>query len=596
MIPDAVIQRVRDATDVVELISGYVRLRQRGQNHVGLCPFHTEKTPSFSVNRARQIYHCFGCGKGGDVFGFLMEHERMTFVEAVRLLAERAHIEIPESAGRRDESADRVVHANAVAQEYFQRALQHETEGHQARAYLEERQIPQAMIERFALGFAPARSRGLIRYAERYDLGVRDLEAAGLVVSRDGRTTDRFQVRLMFPIRNLSGKAIAFGGRDLSGRSRAKYVNSPETALYQKGRVLYGLFEARSDMIRSREALLCEGYTDVLRLHEHDFTHAVAISGTALTPDQAHLLSRYCETAKLLLDADGPGREAALRSAPVLCDAGLDVAVATLPAGTDPDTYLASKGSEALATVIADGCGYVEFLEQMAGLPFGQLSVGAQDRLIGQIAQTAARIRDPVRRDLVTHTAWTRFGISELVFRRRLADQPAPAGPTPDATPELTIDWRTELLGLLVQERESRAPLLAVIEPEDFEEPLQRRTVSFLLREENRDLDTSGLIRAAGDEDVAVFLGRRASIEQPAGRENVGDYVLKLQRRRLEHQSRDLVRRMRAAEQSGDQKGVKVLSLQHGEVRARMLDLGRRETGEMGTPPGLAETSDSKSA
>jgi len=222
MIPKAVIDRTREATNIVELISGYVRLKKRGQNFVGLCPFHTEKTPSFNVNPARQIYHCFGCGKGGDAFNFLMEHEHMGFFEAITLLAERAHIDLPKDPVRSDDPADRIYRANATALEYFRTALAHEAVGRSARDYLKQRKIKAEQADLFEIGYAPNRARGLITFAERRGIRTADLEHAGLIYRDDRSSRDRFFERIMFPIRNLSGKPIAVGGRDLSGQARAK--------------------------------------------------------------------------------------------------------------------------------------------------------------------------------------------------------------------------------------------------------------------------------------------------------------------------------------------------------------------------------------
>jgi DNA primase len=578
MIPEAIVQRTRDATDIVELLSGYVKLRKRGQNYVGLCPFHSEKTPSFNVNPARQIYHCFGCGKGGDVFRFLMDHERMGFVEAIKLLAERAHIEIPRSAERDREPLDRLYRAQAVALEYFRRALQHPSEGERARAYLASRKIPEALVDHFEVGFAPPRLRGLVKYAERHDLGLRDLEGAGLVLRGAEGTRDRFCDRLMFPIRNLSGKPIAFGGRDLSGRARAKYLNSPETPIYQKGRVLYGLFEARRSIQDANEALVCEGYFDLLRLHEHGFTHAVAVSGTALTPDQARLLARHATQARLIFDADGPGQAAALRSVAVLFDAGIDVWFVHLARGEDPDSFLESRGAAALRAKLESAGGYVAFLEEQAGSAFVSLPPAHQNRLLREIAETLARISDPVRRELLTHLAWSHFGISETVFRRRMTEVAshkstveAPRGGrlSPQA------DWRLDLLQLLIQDPESRQRAVREVTPMDFKHQLHKDLISYLSQETYIHLDASELVHHASPPELARLVGSLAARELPEGRAVLDDYLLKLRCARLEDRSQELLLAIQEAERQADGDRVATLTREYQKTRSEWLRLSR---------------------
>ena len=580
MIPKDVIDRTREATNIVELISGYVRLKQRGQNFIGLCPFHSEKTPSFNVNPARQIYHCFGCGKGGDAFKFLMEHEHMGFFEAITVLAERAHIELPKSPGRSDDPADRIYQANATALEYFRKALEHETVGKGVRAYLEERRIKKEQADTFEIGYAPNRARGLITYAERTGVTLADLERAGLIFQDDSRARDRFSERLMFPIRNLSGRPIAFGGRDLTGQARAKYLNSPESSVYQKGRVLYGLYEARREIQQSGEVLVCEGYMDLIRLHEFGFCNVVAASGTAFSSEQARLLARYARTARLLFDGDGPGMAAALRSVAVLFDAGLDVSIVSLRSGEDPDSCLLRAGADALRERMAQAQGYVEYCEERAGGSFAALGPGAQDRLLREIADTVAKITDPVRRDLVGNQVWSRFGISEVAFRARLGKSPTPASGRAaprDDTLRSSVDagWRSEFLQFLLLNPAVRAEATSLVPIEDFTDPLHRRLLGLLFDPANAETEAQELMQVEKERELSALIRILASGETPFEGSELPDYVRKLKRRRLEVETKELLRRIREAELGAHPAGLDELSAAYHKAREEWLRLDK---------------------
>jgi DNA primase len=576
MIPEATVDRIREAIDIVEVISGYVPLKKRGQNFIGLCPFHSEKTPSFNVNPARQIYHCFGCGRGGNVYKFLMEHERMGFVEAVKMLAERAHVEIPRDSRRSDDPTDRIYEANALALEFFRKALRHDQVGRPAREYLAKRRIGEELQSEFVIGYAPDRRRGLIQYGERRQVNLRDLEAAGLVYTDAARSADRFVQRLIFPVRNLSGKAIAFGGRDLTGEARAKYLNSPETAVYQKGRVLYGLYEARKTIQENKEAIVCEGYIDLIRLYEHGFTNVVAASGTAFTPEQARLLSRYAERALLLFDADGPGMAAALRSVGVLYDAGLDVLIVAVEKGEDPDTFLLKHGADAMRERIAHAQMYVEFLEQRAGGAFASLPPGKQNRLIGELAETIAHISDPVRRDLVTRSAWSQFGISEDHFRQRLAKS-APLGATTKApasgAPPKLEGWKAELLQILVTHPETRPAIAEIISPQEFDSALHRRLLGALFNPKFIAMDPADLMKVDFDDELVRLLRDIASRESPFTGPELDDYVRRTHRARLQDEAARLRGELSQAERRGDNEAASDIAEQHAQVAGKLAAL-----------------------
>lgn len=351
-IPEDKIEEVRAASDVVDVVSDYLQLKKRGSNFVGLCPFHNEKTPSFNVNPGMQIYKCFGCSAGGDVFQFIKQIEHVEFPEAVRLLAERSGITLPDTETDISEvsEAESIYHALRFAARHYHDLLRHSDESAAARTYLENRGITEESIRRFGVGCAPDRWDGLIRAAVEHHIAEETLLKAGLVVARreSGGYYDRFRGRIVFPILSHVGKVLGFGARVLNGgEDQPKYINSPETRVYHKSRVLYGLYHARQAIRRAEEVYLVEGYTDVIALHQAGVENAVASSGTALSADQIGLLSRYCKRIVLLFDADSAGATAAVRGIDLVLQSGLAVYVVVLPEGDDPDAFARRNGGAA---------------------------------------------------------------------------------------------------------------------------------------------------------------------------------------------------------------------------------------------------------
>lgn len=359
-------ERVRDATDIVAVISQYVALKAAGRNLKGLCPFHGEKTPSFFVNPERQTFKCFGCGAGGDVFEFLMRREGWTFPEALKTLAERANITLTRSGGAHhpeQEQLKRQLYAvMAWAAERFTQALKSPEAGQGARAYLAQRRIPGELWERFALGFAPPGRDNLLRAAQRDHYSQELLLAAGLLVEAGdkGSPYDRFRQRWMFPIFDLQGRPVAFGGR-LLGEQGPKYLNSPETPLFRKGDLLYALHLAREAARSAGRLVVVEGYVDAIACHAAGLTETVASLGTALTPKQAQLIKRYTSQAVLMYDADDAGIAAARRAFELLVQAGVSVKAAVLPGAKDPDEYWRQHGAEALRARVDQAVSVVEY-------------------------------------------------------------------------------------------------------------------------------------------------------------------------------------------------------------------------------------------
>ncbi|MEM1096288.1 MAG: DNA primase [Bacteroidota bacterium] len=412
IIPDDKIEEVRSASDIVGVVGDYVRLKRRGSNFIGLCPFHNEKTPSFNVNPSLGIFKCFGCGAGGDVFSFVQRTESLGFVETVRLLAERSGIELPDEDNQDREAyneTESIYHALRMAARFFYTNLTRNEAGAAALAYVKGRGITPESVKAFGMGYAPDSWDGLMKAAEAKQISAEVLEKAGLIIPRsDGSGHyDRYRGRVIFPIFSHVGKVLGFGGRIMQPDSnQPKYINSPETKVYHKSRVLYGLYQGKQSIRREEEVILVEGYTDVIALHQAGVQNVVASSGTALTPEQVKMVGRYAKKIVMLYDADAAGAKAAIRGIDIVLEQGLTAYAVSLPGGEDPDSYVQTHGGEAFREYVkTQRLDFVRFkynLAQRAG-DF-DTPEGAAEAQRGVI-ETIARIPDPLMRETYMRTA-----------------------------------------------------------------------------------------------------------------------------------------------------------------------------------------------
>jgi DNA primase len=499
----AVLDEVRAAVDIVDLVGHFVNLKKSGVNWKGLCPFHAEKTPSFMVNPRKGIFHCFGCGVGGDAFGFIMRQDRLSFPEAVRALAKTTGIALPEDGPARagDSGREELVRVMDLAGHFYADALW-AAGGVRAREYLERRGIDPELAKRFSLGYAPESWDALLAFMRTQRVDAETLERAGLVLPRQSGSGfyDRFRGRLMFAIRDLQGRVVAFGGRAF-GDEQPKYLNSPETPLYSKGNLLYAADQARPAIQTKNRALLVEGYVDCLMAHQYGFTETVAALGTAFTNDQLRLLRRYCREAIVFFDGDSAGKKAATRAEELLnSDAGsafweptsggaawanrsgdfqssdsFRVKVALLPPGQDPDTFLRSEGAEAFARLTAQSRSILSYAFDQA---LAESGTGAVARATGfaRIALMLAKVRDAEEADVISREAAVKLGVdpTQLWIEARklqavLSTRTSSARAMPDSAVAMKVPPKERnLIALVLTSATARASLLPILEDEDL--------------------------------------------------------------------------------------------------------------------------------
>jgi len=423
-ISDSTIDQVRNANDIVDVVGLHVALKKRGKNYVGRCPFHTEKTPSFTVSAEKQVYHCFGCGKGGNVFTFIMELEKVSFVEAVRSLAERVGITI-ETDQRTDQEAtenEQLYEACRIAGKYFYSSLTETGEGKTALEYLRGRGFADETIRVFGLGYSPKAWDALAEHLKREKHDLSFFLKAGLLRTRDdGSVYDYFRGRAMFPVFSASGRALAFGARKLYDDDQlGKYINSPETPIYSKSRALYGLFQAKEAIREGRNAILVEGYADMVSLYQAGVQNVVASSGTALTAEQVQLVHRYADDLTLVYDADAAGSGATLRGLDIALENGMDVHIVELPEGHDPDSFIRGEGREAFREHLEKRRSFIEYKARRLLAKGPESGPEQKASAVRSIVQSIGKIPDELKRNFFIKDVAQKFDLYESVLHREL--------------------------------------------------------------------------------------------------------------------------------------------------------------------------------
>ena len=601
-IPPETLQRIRDRIDMIDIVSRYVTLSKAGQNYKGLCPFHSEKTPSFTVNSVRQMFYCFGCGAGGDAFSFLMKHEGMGFMEAVRELGEQAGVTIvqdrsPLSGIKESFSRERYEHIHALAVSWFRDNLQSSQIGKGARDYLDKRGIRLESVETFGIGYASPGWNGLSRHLEKAGVTQEEMFKTGLVVKKDvdqraqGQKQhhyDRFRQRIVFPISNLRGQVIAFGGRILEDEGTPKYLNSPETSYFSKGRSLYGLEKAREAASRLNRLLVVEGYFDVIALNQAGIKNAVAPLGTALTKDHINVLRRFVNTVHLVFDGDEAGMGAALRTLDLFINTGLTVKVLVLPSGDDPDTYIRSHGPEAFSALEEHAPLLLEYAVEACLKRQKADSVQDRVRCVDEVLRILQKVSNPIEKEEYAKSMSERLGIREQLLVNRYptlsvtsvkkSDRAEKTKGVPSSVivPKGRPEER-DLVILLLQgklESEHREKLRC----EAFTEPVYRRIIEMGFRYTGSDgrIDLEALqSEALHDSELAPTLAQLTLSELPF--EDIQSYIhgclMTMERKHLQSTLHELIAKLRKAEQEQRNEEIESLNIQIDNLRGQKATL-----------------------
>ena len=511
---DEIIEEVRSRNDIVDVISSYVKLQKKGSSYFGLCPFHNEKSPSFSVSRGKQMYYCFGCGAGGNVFTFLMEYENYTFQEALKYLADKAGVELPETeySAQAKERADLkaiLLEINKIAAQYFYVQLK-SSKGEAGLSYLKRRELSDDTIKAFGLGYSNKYSDDLYRYLKERGYKDEMIAKAGLI-SIDERhgAHDKFWNRVMFPIMDVNSRVIGFGGR-VMGDAKPKYLNSPETLIFDKSRNLYGLNRARST--RKPYFLLCEGYMDVISLHQAGFTNAVASLGTALTPGHASLIKRYVKEVYLTYDSDEAGTKAALRAIPILKDVGITAKIIRMEPYKDPDEFIKNLGAEAFEERIGRARSGFMFSLEVLERDYDMHSPEGKTDFMREVARRLGEFEEEIERNNYIEAVAQAYHVGYEELRKLVVKTAVQQGlAKPVSRPKQTRKEKKEdgnitsqkvLLTWLIEDENIFSQICKYISPEDFTGDIYRTVASILYEQyEKQQVNPAQIMNHFTDEE-----------------------------------------------------------------------------------------------
>ena len=583
---DDLIEEIRMRNDIVDVISGYVKLQRKGSSYFGLCPFHNEKSPSFSVSPSKQMYYCFGCGAGGNVFTFLMEYENYSFMEALRVLADRAGIQLPQQEYSQEakEQADlkaTLLEVNKLAAKYYYYQLRREN-GAQGMAYLKGRELSEETINRFGLGYSDKFSNDLYRYLKSKNYSDEILRQSGLfnVDERRGMY-DKFWNRVIFPIMDVNNRVIGFGGR-VMGDAKPKYLNSPETKIFDKSRNLYGLNIARTS--RKKNLIICEGYMDVISMHQAGFNNAVASLGTALTSQQASLLKRYTDEVLIIYDSDEAGVKAALRAIPMLKTAGLATKVINLKPYKDPDEFIKNMGKEAFQERLDQGMNSFMYELHAMEQQYDMKDPQGKTDFFKETARKMLRFEDEIERNnyiqavadsyriepenlrkMVNRMAMQGVGIQEPMKPKSGQNRPREKQDGYEMSQKLMLTWLTsypEIFGQVSQ----------YISPDDFTNPLYHTVAEMLYRQySDGELNPARLLNNFTDseeqKEVAAVFNARIPLETEEERKKaLLDVICRLKENSIAHRTAQLA--------PADMKGL--MELMESKKKLEDLKAGRQ--------------------
>jgi DNA primase len=604
IIPDDTVSEIRQAVDISEVISETVLLKRAGKNLVGLCPFHAEKTPSFSVSPDKQIFYCFGCGSGGDVFGFVMKRDGVSFVEALRTLARRSGIELPERGlspedQRRMKEREQLFEVNRLAVHCFTQNLCHHPSGQIPLSYLERRGVTRRTIDAFQLGYAPKGWDGLLGFMGSRKIAPALVEKAGLAVPRKEGSGfyDRFRERIMFPIFDESSRVVAFGGRVMDDSS-PKYLNSPETPIYTKRKVLYGLHRAKEACRTSGSVFIVEGYLDLIALHQAGIDNAVATLGTALTPEHIRMLTRYAGRMVLVYDSDEAGIRSAqrcvalfwkehadFRRGDVFREDQADTRILVLPEGHDPDSFIKGQGAEAFEHLAQSAPGMVSFLTESAVKRHG-LSTEGKIRIVSELLSPLAAVNDSVAQAFYIQQLSERLEVDEAVVRQglrhraRTRTSSAPVGPAADerrtVSPPAADRFERRVVTMMLQVPEMIPEMVDRQVVDCFEDgPMKRLAAEIIAADHRPGKPVADLLARVQDDarrELLALLAISDDAWDPKGCRTLLNRFI--ERRRKQPQRRSLQHGIEAAEHADNDAEVMRLLNEKQKLAAQRGDPG----------------------
>jgi len=589
-IPDELVEEIRARSDIVEVISDRILLKKSGANYKGLCPFHSEKTPSFIVSPAKQIFHCFGCNEGGNVYQFVMKIENISFPDSVLLLARKYGINITDQKikGVNSSQKNTLYDVNAMAAEFFQRQLSDLPQGKTAREYLRKRGITDNIIESFKIGYASTSWDGVHQFLKKKGISTDIQNSAGLIKEREngGGYVDRFRERIIFTISDSEGRVVGFGGRVLNDTdSRPKYLNSPETLVYKKGNILYGLNITKDSIRKSKEAFLVEGYFDLITVYQHGIKNIIATSGTALTEDHARILRRYTDTVTLVFDGDEAGRNASDRGGIVLLNGGVKVKVISLPYGNDPDNFIREKRGEGFLNIARESKTFMEYIINKAIAESDLKSLDEKIRCINSIIPFLSIINNSVERSIYLSLLAEKTGVSEKAimdemskkeYRMQNTEYGTKKSSTSHSalrTPHSHNKAERILVQLMLLDNKNIEKIKRHISIDDFKDNdlTEIASVLFTLSNSNDNITISHIMDMLSGERLKKLVSEMVfeDIEYQEVDKNIGDCIRYIKKNRID--INELVKQLKTAVSEGNHQQFKELQGQILKIKQNAI-------------------------
>ncbi|MBI3813849.1 MAG: DNA primase [Nitrospinae bacterium] len=577
-IPDEIVEEIRTRSDIVEVISERIQLKKSGANYKGLCPFHSEKTPSFIVSQGKQIFHCFGCGTGGNVYQFIMQIENIPFPDAVLYLAKRYGINIPEQKGKGINSSQKSIlyNVNGLASDFFHRQLLESPQGKAAREYLKKRGINDDTANVFKIGYASPSREGIQQFFKKKGVSVDTQRLAGLIKEKEdgGGYIDKFRDRIIFPISDTEGRVVGFGGRILNDtEDRPKYLNSPETPVYKKSDILYGLNLSKEQIRKSKEAFLVEGYFDLITAYQNGVKNIIATSGTALTENHAGVLKRYTDNITLLFDGDEAGRSASMRGGVALLNKGIKVKVIPLPSEKDPDNFIKEKGMEGFLSAANGAKPYMEYIIEKAISESDMKNTDGKIKCVRTVLPYLSLLNSSIERSVYLSLLADRTGIKEKAIMEEMNKQRVESREsrvesqkprTPNPEPQVPNRAERILVQLMLLDSKNIDKIKRHISADDFNDSDMAKITSILFSLSGREegVTLSQVMDMLHDERLKRLASELAfeNIEYQEVDRNISDCIRYIKRSRMD--IKNMVRQLKTAILDGNHKQFKELQEQ----------------------------------